>query len=252
MNTERIWGINSYIQMQGEVHINDLIKLYPNVSAITIRRDLAYLEEQGHIVRTRGGAKSIRRLTQIKEDAYALREMENAEKKSAVAQKALKFFGGAGSYYMDSGTTMMQLARAIPEESCFVVTNSPSIALELTRIKEASVVVLGGSLNREYHSISGPSAIEQVKGLNINVAFMATSGFSAVNGFTNGVFGEAELKRAVIARARKTVLLMDSSKYDRALPYTFAQLGDIDYLVCDTRLPDEIVSLAGAKGTIII
>lgn len=252
LNTQRIWAINSFIQLRGEVHLKELMELYPNVSAMTIRRDVDYLEKQGHIVRTRGGAKSIRRLTQVKEDAYSKRSAENTDKKSAVAQKALQFFGKAGSYYIDAGTTMMHLALIIPENHYFFITNAPNIGMELTRNANANVVQLGGRLNPEYYSISGASAVEQIKKINIDVAFIATSGFSLVNGFTNGSFDECELKRAVIAKAQKTVVLMDSSKYDRTLPYTFANLDEIDVLITDAPLPDEVYEQAASKNTQIL
>ena len=252
MNTERIWAINSYIQKRGEIHLRDLMELYPNLSAMTLRRDIDYLEKQGYVVRTRGGAKSIRRLTQIQEEAYSQRNVENAEKKAEIAHKALKFFGSAASYYIDSGTTMMHLTKQLPDGNYFVVTNAPNIALELTRNSGANIMLLGGNLNREHLSVSGTSALEQIKCVNIDVAFIAASGFTEQSGFTNGSYNETELKRSVISRAKKTVLLMDSSKYDRILPYTFAGIEDIDYLVSDSALPESVTELAKKHNTTII
>lgn len=252
MNTERIWAINSFIQIRGEVHLKDLMELYPNLSAMTLRRDIDYLEKQGYIVRTRGGAKSIRRLTQIEEDAYAKRSIENADRKIEIGRKALQFFGNATSYYIDAGTTMMHLTKQLPEGPCFIVTNAPNIALELTRNPAANILLLGGNLNREHYSVSGVSAIEQIKSINIDVAFIAASGFSEQSGFTNGNYYESELKRTIISRAKQSVLLMDSSKYDRILPYTFAQLGDIDYLVSDSALPQSVADSAKKQNTRVI
>ena len=80
LNTERIGAINSFIQMRGEIHLRDLMELYPGLSAMTLRRDIDYLEKQGYIVRTRGGAKSIRRLTQLQEE-YIGRETSKTPKK---------------------------------------------------------------------------------------------------------------------------------------------------------------------------
>lgn len=252
MNYERIWAINSFIQTRGEVHLRDLMALYPNLSAMTLRRDIDYLEKQGHVVRTRGGAKSIRRLTQLEEDAYTKRSAVNADKKIEIGRKALQFFGSATSYYIDAGTTMMHLTKQLPEGAYFVVTNAPNIALELTKNPSANIILLGGNLNREHYSVSGASAVEQIKSINIDVAFIAASGFSEQNGFTNGNYYEAELKRVLIARAKQSVLLMDSSKYDRIFPYTFAQIGDIDYLVSDGELPGSVLELAKKHNTQVI
>ncbi|NLK39949.1 MAG: DeoR/GlpR transcriptional regulator [Clostridiales bacterium] len=252
MKAERIWAINSYIQIHGEVHLKDLMKLYPNLSEMTLRRDIDYLESQGYVVRTRGGAKSIRRLTQIEEDAYSKRSIENADKKIEIGRKALKFFGNATCYYIDAGTTMMHLSKLLPEEPCFIVTNAPNIALELTRNPSANILLLGGNLNREHYSVSGASAVEQIKSINIDVAFIAASGFSEQSGFTNGNYNESELKRTIISRAKQSVLLMDSSKYDRILPFTFAEIGEIDYLISDSALPKSIIDLAKKHNTNVL
>ncbi len=76
-----------------------------------------------------------------------------------------------------------------------------------------------------------------IRDVNIDIAFMAASGFTTDTGFTSGTFTECELKREVVAKARKTILLIDSSKIGRTMPYTFAQLSDMDIIVSDGGLP---------------
>ena len=81
---------------------------------------------------------------------------------------------------------------------------------------------------------------------------MAASGYSVGSGFTCGDFDECELKRLIIGKARRIVLLMDTSKLDRQLPYTFARLEDIDCLVCEHELPEEIKREAQQGNTQLI
>jgi DeoR family fructose operon transcriptional repressor len=80
---------------------------------------------------------------------------------------------------------------------------------------------------------------------------MATSGYSLENGFTSGNFNECELKKLVIEKARKKILLMDITKIDKTMPYTFATLKDIDILICDADLPDDIKKAAQENGVLI-
>jgi len=252
INTERIWAINSYIQLKGQVHLRDLMALYPNVSAMTIRRDIDYLERMGHIVRTRGGAKSINHLTHIKEDAYSKRAGDHPEAKMTIAGKAAALLDDSGAVYLDSGTTVMNLAASLNVEGRFVVTSGPNIALELCRAGASRTVLLGGNINPDNLSVSGASALEQIKNINIGTAFIASSGYSVGAGFTIGNFDESELKRVAISRASRVIVVMDTTKIGHNLPYTFAHLADIDYLVCEQAPPAEVAEAAEKSNVVII
>ena len=83
-----------------------------------------------------------------------------------------------------------------------------------------------------------------INSVNIETAFMATSGFSLKSGFTSGSFTEHELKRSVIAKAEQVIMLMDSSKLQRNLPFTFATLSDIDVIITEAPLPEDIARAA--------
>jgi DeoR/GlpR family transcriptional regulator of sugar metabolism len=91
-----------------------------------------------------------------------------------------------------------------------------------------------------------------IKNINIDVAFMATSGFSLESGFTSGDFNECTLKRAIIKKARKVILLMDTGKVNKNMTFTFALLKDIDVLVCDGELPQDIEKEAKKCGVEIM
>ena len=234
--------------------MSELASLFPEYSTMTIRRDIDYLEKQGFIVRTRGGAKSISHLTRLKEEVFDKRALDNREAKDIIAQKALRFLEEGQSYYFDSGTTIIRMVRIIPKSDpgWFILTSGPNVAVELCRFPDASVTILGGSLNPENLSISGASALEQIKNINLDVAFIATSGFSVGAGFSVGNINEAELKRLVISRAQKVVMLMDRSKIDIRLPYSFANLSDVDVLIAEDELPEEIQNAALAANTTLI
>jgi len=252
LNTERIWAINSHIQMKGQVHLKELMELFPQVSAMTIRRDIDYLEKQGHIVRTRGGAKSIIHLTHMKEDIYQTRANERIEAKTAIAQKAAGLTLETGAVYFDSGSTVMHTVMHMNVTGIFAVTSGPNVALELCRRGCARTVLLGGNVNMDNLSISGVSALEQLKKINIGTAFMAASGFASGTGFTVGNFDEGELKRAAIAKASKVAVLMDSEKIGSSLPYTFASFSDIDCLISEYPLPKELYEEAVKSGVTVL
>ncbi|MDD3198676.1 MAG: DeoR/GlpR family DNA-binding transcription regulator [Eubacteriales bacterium] len=239
MPKERREAINETIQNAGEVKLTDLEKLFPEVSSMTIRRDLEALERQGRIIRIRGGAKSIAHLSMIKEAVYTQRQVSNTPAKNLIADKAAELVSSGRSIYIDSGTTCMSLSQRLPDKNLFVLTPAPNIALELIKNSNIKVNITGGQLNRDTLTLSGFNAVEYVKTINIDMAFMAASAFSLQNGFTCGDYYEAELKRLIIRKAQQVIMMMDSSKINTGMPYTFARLNQIQTLITDDDLPDE-------------
>lgn len=240
--------IREYIDNNGEVTVRDLEKIFPGTSNMTIRRDLAYLEDMGYIVRTRGGAKSIKCLSRAMEDIYSLRAMVNTEAKEIIAKKAVEFVEEGRSIFIDSGTTMMCFARMLPDKNLSILTCGPNIALEVMKRNNPSITLIGGQINRNTISASGSNSLYFIKNVNIDIAFMATSGFSLESGFTSGDFNECMLKRAVIKKARKVILLMDSGKINKNMTFTFGALKDIDILICERDIPQDIVKAAQNEG----
>ena len=88
--------------------------------------------------------------------------------------------------------------------------------------------------------------------INIDIAFIVPSGLSLKDGFTSGNYPECELKHMVVEKARRVVVLMDTSKLDRSLPFTFCGLENVHTIVADNKLPYEITKAAEAAGVEII
>jgi len=244
LNIARREKLREYIQDKGEVTFKELEDIFSDVSSMTVRRDLAYLESKGYIIRTRGGARSAGSVTGLKEDVYSLRAMKNIEGKMKIAKKALNFVETGRSIYIDSGTTTMCLAKLLPDENFSILTSGPNISMEVIKNKNTSVNLVGGQLSRDNLSTSGISSLNFIKNINIDIAFMATSGFSLKSGFTSGDFNECELKKAIIKKARKVIMLMDTTKIDKNMPFTFAWLRDIDILICDANVPEDLIKAA--------
>ena len=246
MGNERRERILALLKQKGEVQLQGLKEIFTEVSEMTLRRDLINLEEKGHAVRTYGGAVSTNKLAAItgEEDAYSRRASENVGAKTIIGGLAAQYLDKSRSVYLDAGSTVMCLARLITDESFTIVTSGVNIALEILKKPKVSIVALGGLVNRNTLSMSGPSAISHLDTINIDLAFMAASGFSAATGFTVSNVYEGELKRKLVKRARKVIMMVDSSKIDRDLPFTYAKLEDIDMWVCEKRLPENIMKKA--------
>lgn len=242
MNNDRQQQIIHLIESKGEIQLQQLKDLFPDVSMMTLRRDLISLENEGRLIRTYGGAVSTKKVSNIsgEEDSYSRRASENVESKMRIAEKAVALVEKGRSVYFDAGSTIMCLAKILEDDSFSIVTSGANIALELVKKLRTSVVTLGGQVNRNTLSMSGPNANSVLDTINIDLAFMAASGFSVDTGFTVSNIYECELKRKVVKRAKKVILLMDTSKINKDLPFTYANLEDIDMWVCEKPLPPEV------------
>ncbi len=247
-NDIRLQTVREYIQSRGEVGINELQSLYAQYSAMTLWRDLKQLEEQGAIRRVHGGAISMLAATPQLEGVYSKRAREHIHEKNAIAQAALKFISPGHSVYLDAGSTMMSVANLMGPERYTIVTSGANIAIELSQRHACDVLLTGGQISENTLSCSGAQAEGFIASINIDVALMATSGFSMKSGFTSGSQSESLLKRAIIKKAGKVVMLADVSKLGRSLPFTFAALSDVDAWISDHPLPGDVRDAAELAG----
>jgi len=156
------------------------------------------------------------------------------------------------SIYLDAGSTCLELAKILPDMHLFVTTNDPLIALDLQKHDKIEIILTGGSLNKSFSSLSGPISMYALDKINIDLAFMGTTGVDPKYGFTNASLNECELKRKVIFSAKKSAVLADSSKFEKAFPYTFASFSDVNTIVTDERPTDAILTAAEATNTELI
>ena len=252
MNINRRDTIKALLQTKPFVSLHELEKLFPNVSSMTLRRDIEYFEYEGDAIKVRGGARSMKFITTSMEDAFNQRLNENIPAKEKVAMKAIELIETGRSLFIDSGTTMMRLASLIPDERLTITTTGPNVALELAKKNLPIINIVGGMLNRDNISVSGNQALRFLNDFNIDIAFIVPSGMSVNNGLTSGNYTECELKRLVVEKARKVVVLMDTSKLDKILPYTFCNISDVDVIISDALLPNDIMTQALSANVEII
>ena len=241
--------MREYIEQKNVVTIKELQGLFPNVSLMTIHRDLDALERSGSVVKFRGGAKSVR-LTGDPE--FNVRMRENNAGKMVIARKALELVQPHSSVFLDASTTNLALAKNLPDISLNIFTTGPSIALELCRLHNPVVTLCCGTINRKNLALSGQNTLQMLEGINIDLAFIGVSGCSVDAGFTCGTEGDMLVKRLVIQKARTSVVMCGHEKFTCLMPYTFAELSDVDYVISDTPVPESLVAAAKDAGVTLL
>ena len=241
--------IRQYIEQKNIVTIKELQALFPDVTLMTIHRDLDALEAKGSIVKFRGGAKSVRHSGDVE---FNVRMRENNAGKAAIARKALTLLQPHTSVFLDASTTNLALAKALPDINLNIFTTGPSIALELCRLHNPVVTLCCGTMNRNNLAISGQNTLEMLEKINIDIAFIGVSGCSVDAGFTCGTESDMLVKRMVIQKARTSVMMCDHEKFTCLMPYTFATLQDVDYLVSDVPVSETFIRAATAAGVTLL
>lgn len=245
MNSIRQDRTREYIEEKHVVTIRELQALHPDVSLMTIHRDLAALEQIGVIVKVRGGARSVRHTGDL---GHEERLRENNAGKATIAAKALSLVAPHSTVFLEASTTNLMLARKLPDMDVHIFTNGPDIALELCRLVNPSITLCCGTINRRNMSLSGQITLDMLENINIDLAFVGVSGCSAEAGFTCGTERDMLVKRKVIQKARTSVIMCDRAKFTRLMPYTFARFSDVNYLIGDGFVPETITEQLEQNG----
>lgn len=241
--------MKAYIEKENVVTVKQLQALFPAVSLMTIHRDLDMLEESGVVVKFRGGARSVRHTGDPEFDE---RMRANNSGKNIIARKALGLIQPHTAVFLDASTTNLVLAKNLPDINLHVFTTGPSIALELCRLHNPVVTLCCGTMNRKNLAVSGQNTLEMLDKINIDMAFIGVSGCSVEAGFTCGTESDMLVKRLVIQKARTSVAVCGKEKLSCLMPYTFAKLSDVEYLISDEPMPEAFAKAARDNGVILL
>ena len=248
---ERREKIVELVNRLGTVSFAQLKAAFPDVSEMTLRTDLKALDEERRLVRVHGGAKSVEVVVGT-DDFLLRRALRCAPEKAQIAQKTLSLLRPDMTLYLDSGSTTTALARLIPDERFQIFTSSLSCANELLRLTRARVFLPGGFVNRYSQSLCGIEAVRTVGRINFDLALLGTTSFSDKTGFSCGMEEEAQLKRAVIAQAERSFVLMDAGKVGLTSTFSFATLDEVDGIVSDDGLPAELAAACRARSKTVL
>ncbi|MDY5785980.1 DeoR/GlpR family DNA-binding transcription regulator [Corynebacterium sp.] len=242
---ERRRQIASLTAVAGRVSVTELAERY-DVTAETIRRDLAVLSAEGVIHRVHGGAVASQAYLSAEVPLDA-RYRSASGAKTAIARAALDFIPDKpeGGIFLDSGTTISMLASQLVDhpgaDDLPIVTNSLPIALELSSEGLTNVQLLGGKVRALSQAVVGDTALRSLALMTADVAFIGTNALTVDHGLSTAHAQEAAVKAAMVTNASKVVVLCDSSKLGNDYVVNFATLDDIDVLVTDAGAPPSIV-----------
>jgi DeoR/GlpR family transcriptional regulator of sugar metabolism len=233
---ERRGEILQKLMIDGKVVVNELADKY-EVAEETIRRDLEKLESEGYAKKTYGGA--VRNDNMTSELPYVVRKQTNVSGKKYIAEIIGSLISDGDSLLLDSSSTALFMIKSISNKhNLTLVTNSVEILLEVPQGNDWNVVSTGGTYRSESMSFYGAAAEEVVEKYYADYAVFSCKGFDIEKGMTDGRETFAMVKKAFIRSAKKVILAVDHTKFNKISFVRLGDLDDVDIIVTDVE-PDE-------------
>lgn len=230
--SNRLHELLALLEENASCSIADLAQRF-EVSEETIRRDVRQLENTGRVRKVHGG---VRLPDNVFEAAYHQRINENAALKRAIGIKAAEMVKDGMTLLIDSGSSAYWVAKALTKaRNLTIITNAIEVARELTGRNNARVYFAGGEIHENYCSSFGPEAQNFMRQFTPEIAFFSMGAIEAKRGLLDYFLPEAELKRAIAPLARKIVVLVDSTKFERQGLIRTLDFKDIQVLVTDAE-----------------
>lgn len=241
---ERRRQIASLTAVEGRVNVTELAARF-DVTAETIRRDLAVLDREGVVHRVHGGAVA-NQTFQTADFSLDTRSRSASGAKNSIAHAALSYLPEAqGGLFLDAGTTTAALAELLAAQPFAkhwsIVTNSLSIALTLANSGLDEIQLLGGSVRAITQAVVGDTALRTLALMRADVAFIGTNALTIDHGLSTADSQEAAIKSAMITNAHKVVVLCDSTKMGTDYLVSFGSISDIDVIITDANAPESFV-----------
>ena len=206
-----------------------------NVASETIRRDLKMLAGRRMLKRVHGGAIPLE--TAAFESTVEYRSQVDLAQKHRVAAAAADLLHGAETVYLDEGFTPRLIAERLADQKLTVVTSSLLAAEALAHSETVTVLLLGGRMRGRTLATVDNWAVERLRSLVIDVAYLGTNGITPEQGLTTPDPAVAAVKQTAVSVAMRRILVAAHSKFGVTSFCRFADVGDFEAIVTGTELP---------------
>ncbi|WP_166979355.1 DeoR/GlpR family DNA-binding transcription regulator [Paramicrobacterium fandaimingii] len=244
---ERRARVEQRVLADGEAEFRTLALEF-DVSEMTIRRDIELLEEKGSVRRVVGGAIASR--GKAAEPTFTSRALMGAREKAHIAAAAVELLQPGETVVLDSGSTVLAVARAIKGRGLGLTIITPSIlvALELHDEPNTKIVMTGGVVRPGELSLIGAPSVSSFAQYNCDVFVMGVAGVDGKRGLSDYNGEEGAVKKAAMKTADRVIVVADASKLGRVQLMNVAAPGEITALVTDGDADDPALTGFRAAG----
>jgi len=221
-----------------------------DVTASTIRRDLARLTDEGRVARTYGGAIA---LLAHPEPSVRQRTQEAFAEKTAMARWAAAEVGSGETILLDAGTTVGALARELRDVPQLTVATTGLTALtELAGSESVHVECLGGTLRHLSQGFVGPLTEAALERMTFDRVYLGADGVTPDNGLCEADLQQTRLKELMMRRANEVYVLAHADKLGRSPFHSWVRMPSRWTLVTDDSADPRLVDEFTARGAQVI
>jgi DeoR/GlpR family transcriptional regulator of sugar metabolism len=242
--------IQEYLAINRIARTADLCDIL-EASEATVRRDLEWLEQEGILERTHGGAIISQRV--VFEPEYQQRAQVNPDEKRSIGALAASLIEKDDIVFINSGTTTTQVIRHTRSDpSISIFTNNLSGALEVGE-PGFQYFLVGGEFQPRSNSLAGRFAMENLGQVYANKCIIGVDGISARRGCTVPSNAEAEIIRQMIKHTKGEIIVVaDHSKWGIVSNFQIAAIDEIDKLITDAEFDRAALEALETHGVQIL
>lgn len=244
LKRERQAYILHQVNLHNKVLSTDLSQ-HINVSDDTIRRDLQELAFAGKLIKVHGGALS----PSFHNGHHTSREVYSYTQKKIIAQKAASLIKDGMFVLTGGGTTIIELARALPMNlhATFISGSIPAI-FEYMNHPNIDVIVIGDKISKNSKITVGLEAVSRIRQLKADLCFLGINAINIDNGVSDNDWDVVQIKKAMIESAQKLVCLTIAEKINSQQPIQVCECSKINALITELSPDEEILAPYKEKG----
>ena len=212
-----------------------------NVTDMTIRRDLQELEDENLLIRIHGGARKVEtESSHVIELSHRQKRDINIEQKQEIAQIIANNIQENETVFLGSGSTIEFVYDYLDLNQAKIITNSIYVFNQFKNDERYELLLTGGTYRSKTGSFTGTIANDFVSTINVEKSFISVN---ALNNYSlyNANEDEGVIQRSILNNSREKYIVADFVKFDKLDFYQFYDLRDADYIITDSKLPQDTI-----------
>lgn len=230
-------AIIDLVRQIGRVTVEDLAARF-EVTPQTIRKDLNELCERRLLTRIHGGAILGSGVQNV---GYEARRLIAKKAKEAIGRATAALIPDSASLFINIGTTTEAVAQAmLQHRGLMAITNNLNVASLMRGYSQIEVIVAGGLVRHSDGGIVGEAAVDFIRQFKVDFAVIGASAIDADGALLDYDYREVRVAQAIIANARRVILVCDATKFERSAPVRIGHLSNVHFFVTDVCRPPAI------------
>ncbi|WP_300003838.1 DeoR/GlpR family DNA-binding transcription regulator [uncultured Cedecea sp.] len=235
----RIKQMLHYLWQHRNLTTQQAIELFGFAEA-TVRRDFQYIANNYPGMSRSHGRLNFDDRTDDKEYLFDVKQTLQSNAKREIAAQARTLIKDGDCFFLDSGSTCLELAKCLVDARVKVICNDIKIANQLGCFSHVESYIIGGLIRPGYFTVGESIALEMLNLFSVDRAFISCDALSLETGITNATMFEVGVKKRIIQRSREIILMADHSKFNTVESHAVATLSCIKTIISDSDLPDTL------------